>query len=121
MTKTVIKRVLGRASITLTALQTLVTQIEAVINDRPITYVSCDVTDLEPLTPTHLLYGRKITSLPYPLVESDEIEDTDFLDNSEVRKRAKTQALRLQHFESHWKREYLTYLREFDKNSGNMQ
>lgn len=119
MTKTVIKKVLGRARISLIALQTLATEVEAVLNDRPLTYVSSDVNDIEPLTPAHLLYGRRITSLPYPFVDDDEIEDPDFMNESEVRKRAKSQALRLQHFESRWKREYLTSLREFHSNTGN--
>jgi transposase InsO family protein len=120
MTKTVIKKVLGRARISLIALQTLVTEIEAVLNDRPLTYVSSDVNDPEPLTPAHLLYGRRMTSLPYPDVDDDdEVEDPDFMDDSEVRRRAKSQALRLKHFESRWRKEYLTSLREFHKSTGN--
>ena len=42
----------------LEALQTLVVEIEAVLNDRPLTYLSADIDDPEPLTPSHLLYGR---------------------------------------------------------------
>ena len=33
-------------------------EIEAVLNDRPLTYLCADVTDPEPPTPSHLLYGR---------------------------------------------------------------
>ena len=39
-------------------LQTLVVEMEAILNDRPITYLSIDVTD-EFLTPSHLLNGKK--------------------------------------------------------------
>jgi transposase InsO family protein len=60
MTKTVIKKVLGRARIS------LIIEIEAVLNDRPLTYVSSDVNDPEPLTPANLLYGRRMPLLPYP-------------------------------------------------------
>ena len=88
------------------------------LNDRPLTYVSSDVNDIESLTPAHLLYGRRITSLPYPHVDEDEIEDSDFMNDSEARRRAKSQALRLKHFESRWRKEYLTSLREFHKNTG---
>lgn len=119
MTKTVIKKVLGRTRINLVALQTLTTEVEAVLNDRPLTYVTSDVTEVEPLTPSHMLNGRRITSLPYPQLENEEIDDPDFVNESEVRKRAKNQALRLQQFESRWKREYLTQLREFHKGTGN--
>ena len=38
MTKTVVRKVLGRSFITLKALQTLKVEIEAVLNDRPLTY-----------------------------------------------------------------------------------
>ena len=58
LTKMTMKKVLGRTFVSLTSLQTIVTEIEAVLNDRPITYMSSDVSDPEPLTPAHLLYGR---------------------------------------------------------------
>ena len=54
LTKTTIKKVLGRSFITLEALQTLTVEIEAVLNKRPLTYLCADVTDPEPLTPSPL-------------------------------------------------------------------
>ena len=57
LTKMTLKKVLGRTFASLTSLQTIVTEIEAVLNDRPITYMSSDVSNLEPLTPAHLLYN----------------------------------------------------------------
>ena len=74
-----LKKVLGRANISLLMLETLATEIEALLNDRPLTYVSTDVQDAEPLTPAHLLYGRKIITLPY---EHDELEDLTFGEES---------------------------------------
>jgi len=85
--------------------------VEAMLNDRPLTYVSPDVADPEPLTPAHLLYGRRITSLPHPMVEDDELTDPNYGTESELRKRANTQALILKHFWKRWKLEYLTSLR----------
>jgi len=67
------------------------------------------------MTPAHLLYGRRITSLPYELVDSDEVDDPTFGDESSVRRLAKQQALSLQHFKSRWRREYLASLREYHK------
>ena len=38
MTKSTIRKVLGRSFITLSTLQTLIVEIEAILNDRPLTY-----------------------------------------------------------------------------------
>lgn len=84
LSKKLLKKTLGRAFITLSELQTLAVEIEAILNDLPLTYVSSDIEDEEALTPSHLLYGRRITSLPYPVIE-DELTDPDFGDSTDVR------------------------------------
>ncbi|XP_065918376.1 uncharacterized protein [Dysidea avara] len=122
LTKTALKKVLGRTFATLSSLQTLVVEVEAILNDRPLTYVSPDERDPEPLTPAHMLYGRRITSLPHPMVEDDELDDPSYGTESDLKKRANTQALILKHFWKRWKLEYLTSqssLRELHKTTGN--
>jgi len=121
LTKTTLKKVLGRASVDLTTLQTIIVEIEAILNDRPLTHVSSDVIDEEPLTPAHLLYGRRITALPHIRVEQDEILDPDYNQNgnAEIQKKSKRLAPLLQHFWTRWRQEYLTSLREFHKTTGN--
>ncbi|XP_065902524.1 uncharacterized protein [Dysidea avara] len=118
MTKTVARKVLGRSFITLESLQTLVVEIEAVLNDRPLTYQSADITDPEPLTPSHLLYGRRITSLPYAITENEELADPTYSTGTRLRDRAQRQEQLLHHFQTRWKREYLTALREAHKGGG---
>lgn len=68
-----LKKVLGRAHVSLPVLETLIVEIETLLNNRPLTHASSDLKDLEPLTPAHLLYGRRITSLPYKVIENDDI------------------------------------------------
>ena len=120
LTKMSLKKVLGRAYVSLIMLQTLVVEVEATLNDRPLTHVSCDITDAEPITPAHLLYGRRITSLPFRQVEDDEVVDPTFGEGKDVvERRTRQLASVLQHFRSRWKHEYLTSLREFHKISGN--
>ena len=98
LTKSTIKKVLGRAAVNLCTLQTIVVEVEAILNDRPLTYVSSDIKDEEALTPAHLLYGRRITSLPHPLVEIDEVSDPTYQTNTDFLRKAKHVTLLIQHF-----------------------
>ena len=63
LTKATLKKVLG----------TIIVEVKAMLNDRPLTYISSDISDPEPLTPAHLLYGRRITTLPHPMVEETKL------------------------------------------------
>ena len=57
----------------------IIVEIEAMLNDRPLTYVSSEISDPEPLTPSHLLYGRRIQSIPHPMDDPEEIEDLTYV------------------------------------------
>ena len=116
LTKSTLKKTLGRTHATLESLQTIIIEVEALLNDRSITYASCDINDLNPITPSHLLHGRRIVKLPHTDVQEDEIYTTGA---SEIRQRAKKQALILQHFATRWRCEYLTALQETHRVTGN--
>ncbi|XP_063442133.1 uncharacterized protein LOC134722442 [Mytilus trossulus] len=121
LTKNCLKKILGRACIDLPLLQTLVVEIEAYLNNRPLTYISSDIADPEPLTPSHLLYGRQIKSFPYPLY-TDETDSysADLTTNHEtMNDQAKRRFRLIEQFLARWKHEYLTSLREFHRVSGN--
>ena len=106
--KACLKRVLGNAKLTFDELLTVVTEIEGTLNSRPLTY-AYDELDEDVLTPSHLIYGRRIKSLPDENVEEEEEHETA------CSKRFRHVALRLTHFWNRWRREYLTDLREFHK------
>ena len=61
MIKNALRKSLKRARLTYEELETVVTEIEAVINSRPLSYV-CNEDLIEPLTPSHLMYARRLMS-----------------------------------------------------------
>ncbi|XP_053378515.1 uncharacterized protein LOC128548137 [Mercenaria mercenaria] len=121
ITKNTLKKVLGRRFITLEELQTTTTEVEAILNDRPITYVSSDVSDPVPLTPSHLLYGRQVTYLPSQNVPVETLSDPTAGSRSSLTKKPKVQKQLIDHFRERWRHEYLTALREYHRVTGNNQ
>ncbi len=117
LTKTTLKKILGRSYITDGMLQTIIVEIEATLNDRPLTYVSSEFELEDVVTPAHLLYGRRVTTLPYRDITSGNQEITSAT-GSNMRKRAKLQQTLIDHFRDRWKKEYLTALREHHTVSG---
>jgi len=77
-------------------------EIEAILNDHPLTFVSSEIGDLELLTPAHLLHGHRITCLPHERVNINEIDDPTYGDASMMRRRANTQAAILRDFQTRW-------------------
>ena len=109
------KKTLGRAFIPLSKLETIIVEIEAMLNDRPLTYVSSDITDPEALTAAHLIYGRRILFVPNT---TEEIIDPTYMSGWDVRKQVDTHSQLIQQFWSHWRRGYLTALRKLHKTTG---
>jgi len=102
LTKSSMKKTLGWRFVTLSSLQTLIVEIEAHLNNRPLTYVSTDLHEPTPLTPSHLLYGRMINTVPHATVEHDELTDEDYREDNNLHqslsKKAKTCALMIKRF-----------------------
>ncbi|XP_077262511.1 uncharacterized protein LOC143897575 [Temnothorax americanus] len=65
-TKYHLRRVAGNAILTFEELYTLLAQVEALLNSRPLTPMSSDPNDLIPLTPAYFLIGRTLTAPPDP-------------------------------------------------------
>ena len=111
-TKRCLRKMIGQAKFSLDELQTAVTEVESIINSRPLSYVSSNDLE-EPLTPSHLLIGRRVLSLPDNLSHNGELNDEDFEVNpAQLNRRMKHLNNTLNHFWRRWRDEYLVGLRE---------
>ena len=108
--KRCLKKVIGRNCLTYDELLTLVTEVEAVLNSRPLSYVSSEDVE-EPLTPSHLLVGFRLLTLPDPPVPDDDPEFAG--DAQDLTRRMAHLNKCLQGFWKRWKKEYLMELTEF--------
>lgn len=96
----------GQQTLTDESLQTLLCEVEAIINGRPITKVSDDPLDLEALTPNHLLLMKSKPELP-PTVT----RETD----PYVRQRWRQVQYMTDLFWRRWVKEYLPQLQRRQK------
>ncbi|XP_068707820.1 uncharacterized protein [Montipora foliosa] len=99
-----LRKVLGRALLTFSELNTLPVRIEGIINSRPLTAVSDDCRDPLPITPAHLAIGRPINQLPER--KESSLEETS---KRTVERYLYLQRL-LNHYWKRWKQEYLHLL-----------
>ena len=85
---------------------TVMCEAEAILNDRPITKLSDDPNDLEPLTPNHILLMKGKPSVPPGLFEQHDLY---------VRRRWRQVQYISDLFWKRWIREYLPLLQERQK------
>ena len=55
------------------ALSTFLTEVESIINSRPLTPASDDIDNLEPIIPNHLLFGRPSPNYQPCVTNSEDI------------------------------------------------
>ncbi|XP_066026285.1 uncharacterized protein [Pocillopora verrucosa] len=105
-----LKKCIRNARLNYDELSTVLVEIEAALNSRPLTYVFDEME--EPLTPSHLIVGRRILSVP-----SKSSSDEDGQTEETLTRRAKFLQRILDHFWNRWRSEYLTQLREYHRYS----
>lgn len=101
-----LKRVVGDTALNFEEMCTVLAQIEAVMNSRPLTPVSNDPNDLSYLTPGHFLVGDSLTAIPQQDVRQVPI-------NRLSRWQRINQIY--QHFWKRWSSEYLQQLQQRTK------
>ena len=63
-------------------------EVEAVLTTAHL-LMSCLMSMMQPIMPSHLLHGRLIVSLPYYYVKDDEVGDPSYGEAADIQKRAK--------------------------------
>ena len=91
------------------SLRTVLCEVKAIINSRPITKASTDPNDLEALTPNHLLLLKTMPSLPPGQFQKEDIY---------ARRRWRQVQYMSNLFWKRWITEYLPQLQEHQKWSG---
>ena len=109
-TKRCLRKSIGGARLTYDELITVVAEVEMILNSRPLSYISSEDTE-EPLTPSHLLLGRRVMNLPDVSV-ADDYDPESLTTQGELTRRMKQFNGVLQGFWKRWKCEYLLELRE---------
>lgn len=96
--KTHFTRIAGNTLLSYEQLHTYVVEIEAILNSRPLSALSCDPNDLIPLSPAHFLIGSSMTS-----ISQDDLRDIAV---QRLNCWQTIQQMR-QHFWDRWHQEYL--------------
>ncbi|XP_061711692.1 uncharacterized protein LOC133520988 [Cydia pomonella] len=100
-TKFHIKRVIGESTLTYEEMATLLSQVEACLNSRPISVLPSNPNEPSPLTPGHFLVGEALVTIPEVNYEESNI--------SSLKRWQLTQRM-LQRFWRRWSSEYLVHL-----------
>ena len=101
-----LRKVVGEVRLTYEELTTVLAQVEACLNSRPLTPLPEPSDGIEALTPGHFLIGKPLTALPDP--------PESRLPITMLRRWHLCQRL-TSHFWSRWSKEYLTTLNRLTK------
>ena len=118
------KETIEKANLTCNELLTVTTEVEAMLNSRPLAYINAN--DLgEALTPSHLILGYRVF---FPEPSAPPAHDPDYNQTPEVLNTRMRYVKSMCHYLwGRWKTEYLQELREFhqkrrqQKNNGTTQ
>lgn len=103
--KTCLKKILGKSSLEYKEFETTLQEVEAILNSRPLTFISSDANEPSPLCPAHFLVGKRLTALPPEKIRV--ISST----KSELTRKYRYRLNLVQQFWIRWKQHYLMDLK----------
>ncbi|MEL7523168.1 MAG: hypothetical protein AAGJ80_16395, partial [Cyanobacteria bacterium J06553_1] len=106
--KKCLKTCMFQRSLSYDDIVTLIKEVMARVNNRPLTYVSKSNDELTTLTPNHLLFGRKINLLP-PLLSKEN--DPPYEGQTQLEEQYIERSKLVTKFARIWETEYLRELR----------
>lgn len=101
-----LKRILSTDRYTYEEFMTILTQIEATLNSRPLVPLSSDPNDLEAITPGHFIIGEPLNAAPQL-----NVDDTKFHHSNRFQHLQKL----VQSFWTRWRNDYLHNLHQRNK------
>lgn len=101
-----LKRIVGDHTFTFEEMCTILCQIEACLNSRPLCSISDDLNDMNYLTPGHFILGEAPNTVPKPSLLEENINRL---------KRWKLVQAMYQKFWHHWSKDYLSKLHQKSK------
>lgn len=101
-----LRRVLRQTPFTFEEMATILCQIEAILNSRPLIPQSDDINDLNVLTPGHFLIGEQMTAIPEPNLQYIQMNRLN---------RYQLMQRQVQDFWSKWNKDYLSTLQQRTK------
>ena len=105
-TRRALKAILGESLAEEEVVATALTEVESILNSRPLCAVSDDPNDSEALTPNHLLLQRPVQSLPPGQFVNEDLYS---------RKKWRQTQIIANHFWKRWLKEYVSALQERQK------
>ncbi|XP_064482842.1 uncharacterized protein LOC135395675 [Ornithodoros turicata] len=109
--KVTLKKTIGARCLKEAELNTILTEVEAILNSRPITFVY-EEEGTHPLCPSAFLTGKRLTTLP-----NTKASDVPESSGSTLQIMWQKRAENLNTFWKRWSAEYLTELRNFHNKS----
>ena len=102
-----LKKLIGRTKLTSDEFYTVLTEVEAMVNSRPLTFISDEPQETSYITPASFLIGRPITNIP---IRTSKGKDPGGLSSKEINRCLISQNRMLESIWKMWKEDYIRQL-----------